>query len=427
MPDSHDNTAANASGQGEVRFGRASMALFAAGFATFSMLYCVQPLMPLFSDYFGVSPAVSSLSLSLATGVLAFAILAAGLMSEALERKRTMGLCLAAASVLSLMAALAPTWELLLAARALSGIVLGGVPALALAYLAEETQPAALGFATGLYIGGNAIGGMAGRVIGGVMADVGGWRLAFAAMGILGVVATLIFVRLLPASRHFRPRRGLSPAQHFEPMAAHLRHPALPWLFVCAFVLMGGFVTVYNYLAYRLSAPPFLLDPGAIGGIFVVYLCGTLASTAAGRMADRHGRPLVLATGLGVMLVGLGLTLAPSLAVIIMAIALFTSGFFAAHATASGWTGQLAGHGKGQAAGLYLLAYYLGSSIIGSLGGLFWAYAGWPGVTGLVVGLMLLAWVALIRLWLWQRRHEAGAMAARTPSPTSGTTGRMNV
>src|SRR5699024_7747489 len=118
-----------------------NIALFAAGFTTFSSLYCVQPLMPLFSEHFGVTPTVSSLSLSICTGVLAFSLLIVGLMSEAMERKRVMGACLAAASVLGLLAAAAPNWELLLVLRALSGAVLGGVPALALAYLAEETEP----------------------------------------------------------------------------------------------------------------------------------------------------------------------------------------------------------------------------------------------------------------------------------------------
>lgn len=394
---------------GDAPFWQISCALFAAGFATFSMLYCVQPLMPLFSDDFGVSPAVSSLSLSIATGVLAFSILFTGLMSEALERKRVMAVCLAAASILSLVAALAPNWSLLLAARALSGVVLGGVPALALAYLAEEMPPSALGFATGLYIGGNAIGGMAGRVIGGLMAEFGGWRLAFAVVGAIGVLATLLFLRLLPKSRHFKPRHGMTLTEHLAPMGDHLRHGALPWVFVTGFVLMGGFVSVYNYITYRLSSPPYALAPSAIGAIFIVYLLGTAASTIAGRMADRYGRPVVLATGIGIMALGLGLTQAAGLNVVILGIALLTIGFFTGHSTASGWTGQLADHGKGQAAGLYLLAYYLGSSIIGSIGGVFWSYAGWPGVTGMVACLLLLAAIAAAKLGLWQRRKSAAA------------------
>lgn len=389
-----------------LRHHNASIALFAAGFATFSIIYCVQPLMPTFSDYFDVTAVVSSLSLSLTTGVLAFIILLTGLLSEAIPRKSVIGLCLVAASLLSLLAAAAPSWAWLLAARALTGVVLGSVPPLALAYLAEETPVTQLGSATGLYIGGNAIGGMTGRVAAGVLADIGGWQLVFVVEGVMGFLAAAVFWRLLPQSRNFRLSRGLSLADHVAPMAAHLRHGALFWVFVSAFALMGAFVTVYNYLPYRLAAPPFQLGSSAIGAIFVVYLLGAASSAAAGRLNDRYGRPLILAAGLTVMMFGFLAIMSASLGIIIVGTALVTAGFFAAHATAGGWTGQLASHGKGQAAGLYLLAYYLGSSVVGSVGGVFWAYAGWEGVLVLVGIMMLLAWVALFRLRLWQSRHQ---------------------
>jgi len=388
--------------RGDRRFRNASLALFAAGFATFASVYCVQPLMPLLSAHFHVTPAVSSLSLSITTGLLAFSILFTGLVSEAINRKRLMGWCLAASSLLCVLGALAPNWPVLLLLRALAGIALGGVPALALAYLAEETHASAHGFATGLYIGGTAIGGMSGRVISGVAADVGGWRLAMAAIGVAGMLATLIFARLLPASRNFRPRPGRRLSRYIIAMASHLRHGALPWVFVTGFALMGGFVTVYNYIAYRLSAPPYALDNSVIGAIFIVYLLGTAASITAGRLADSQGRAGVLAAGLVVMATGLLLTAFGSLVLIVTGIALLTIGFFASHGIASGWAGHLADHDKGQATGLYLLAYYIGSSVIGSLGGLFWAHGGWAGVVGLVSALLLLALVALLRLWRWQ-------------------------
>ncbi len=388
---------------GTAAFRSANIALSAAGFATFSSLYSVQPLMPLFSDSFGISPAASSLSLSITTAVLAFSIFIAGLMSEAIDRKRLMALSLIGSSLLSLAAAFAPGWGALLAARALEGIVLGGVPALAIAYLAEETRPSALGFAMGLYVSGTALGGMAGRVISGVAADLGGWRAAMAAMAVIGFIATLVFIRLLPASRHFQPRPGLSMAEHLAPIGRHLRHGALPWVFTIGFLLMGGFVAVYNYMPYRLAEGPYFLSQSAIGAVFVVYLLGIVASTTFGRLADRHGRARMLLIGLVVMILGLALTLATSLALLVVGIGLITLGFFASHAIASGWVGQLAQGGKGQAAGLYLLSYYLGSSLVGVLGGLFWAELGWPGVVALVAALLAIAFVAVFRLWVWQR------------------------
>jgi MFS transporter, YNFM family, putative membrane transport protein len=393
--------------RGSRAYWRASLALLFAGYATFSLLYCVQPLLPAFSAAFGVSPAQSSLSVSLTTGVLAFAIFAAGFVSEGWSRHRLMTASLTVSSVLTLGVAFAPHWNQLLVLRALEGIALGGVPAVAMAYLAEEVHPEGLGLAMGLYVGGTAIGGMAGRVITGAVADLSTWRVAIATIGVLGILAMLAFRALLPPSRHFVPRRGLGLAHHRAALLQHLSKPSLRALFLMAFVMMGSFVTLYNYVGYRLLAPPYRLSQARIGAIFVVYLTGVVASPWSGRMADRFGRALVLTASLVVMLAGVALTMLDSITAITLGIACVTFGFFAGHAVASGWVGRLALRAKGQAAALYLLAYYLGSSFVGSFGGHFWSAFGWSGVAGMV-SLLLMTGVA-VALWLRQRERAGAA------------------
>ena len=397
-------TAAQGLTRGSSSYRRANIALFAAGFATFSSLYSVQPLMPLFSKNFEITPAVSSLSLSVSTGVLAFTLFLAGLMSEAIDRKRLMSASMVASAALSVVAAFAPGWGTLLLARALEGFALGGVPALAIAYLSEEVAPGDLGSAMGLYIAGSAFGGMSGRVMAGVIADIGGWRAAIGGIGALGFVAAIVFVVMLPPSRNFTAKKGLKLADHFAPIARHLRHGALPWLFLCGFLLMGSFVSVYNYIGYRLAEPPFSLSQTAVGAIFVVYLLGIVASAVFGRLADRYGRAPVMVGAIGLMSLGLVCMLPETLWTIVLGIALLTVGFFAGHSVASGWVGPLAEGGKGQAAGLYLLAYYLGSSVVGSLGGVFWSAYGWWGVAGMVATLLLTGVAATARLMRWQGR-----------------------
>jgi YNFM family putative membrane transporter len=56
------------------------------------------------------------------------------------------------AALLNLVSSVAPTWEVLLVVRSLEGLVLGGVPAVAMAYLSEEIPPDRLGRAMGLYV-----------------------------------------------------------------------------------------------------------------------------------------------------------------------------------------------------------------------------------------------------------------------------------
>lgn len=261
---------------------RIVIALFLSGYATFSLVYCVQPLLPLFSRHFRLDAAQSALSLSLATGLLAPSILLAGAISESIGRKSLMAASLCIAAALNLLAAVSPNWTILLILRALEGLALGGAPAIAMTYLAEEIHPSGLGLAMGLYIGGTAIGGMAGRLVTGLAAEFSGWRGALAAIGLLGAASALAFQLLLPASRNFSRQPGFNPRFHLETWTRHLRSPALRALFAVGGLLMGSFVTLYNAASYRLLAPPYDLDQAEIGAIFVIYLFGTVASALAG-------------------------------------------------------------------------------------------------------------------------------------------------
>jgi YNFM family putative membrane transporter len=386
--------------RGTPGYRNANWALFAAGFSTFSLMYCVQPLLPLFAEHFGVSPAQSSLSLSLTTGLLALAIFAVGFWSGRLPRKGTMAVSLFASGILTLAVALTPDWHALLAVRALQGLALGGVPAVAMAYLAEEVAPSDLGFAMGLYIGGSAFGGMAGRVIAGLVADHADWRIAMLVVGAIGIASAILFVLSLPPSRHFTARRGGGWRAAGQGVATHLADANLLSLFTLGFLLMGGFVTIYNYAGFRLLAPPYALSQSLISAIFTVYVVGIFASALFGRLADRHGRGAMLCLGVGTMLLGTLLTLSSILGLIVAGIVMATFGFFAAHSVASGWVGQLARGHKAQAASLYLLAYYLGSSVLGSAGGKCWEAGGWNGVAGMIAALLVLGLGLAWRLYV---------------------------
>ncbi|MDK9696754.1 MAG: MFS transporter [Siculibacillus sp.] len=384
--------------RGTPAYARINWALFLSGYAVFSQIYCTQPLLPLLAEHFGVGAAESSLALSLTTAFLAISIFVTGALSESIGRKKLMFASLVAAAVLELAAAFAPTWHLLLVVRALEGVALGGAPAVAMAHLAEEIEPAGLGTAMGLYIGGNALGGMAGRVFTGLVAEVADWRMALAVIGGLGLASAIGFLVLLPPSRNFTPRPARPLSAHLATWGRHLANPALALTFTIGFLAMGGFVTTYNYVGFRLAEPPFELGQAAVGSIFVVYLFGILASPIAGRAADRFGRAPVIVGGTALSVLGLLVTLPASLVAVVAGIALLTAGFFAAHAAASGWIGLLARTDLGHASSLYLLAYYLGSSVAGSLGGLPWTHGGWGAVVGFVAALHAAALVAALLL-----------------------------
>jgi YNFM family putative membrane transporter len=274
---------------------------------------------------------------------------------------------------------------------------MSGLPAITMAYLGEEVEPGALGFAAGLMIGGNALGGLAGRLAGGALAEFASWRLALGAVGAFGLLSALVAWRTLPPSRHFRPR-PLKARPLASAFAAHLSEPGLRALIALGFLLMGGFVTLYNYLGYRLLEPPFGLGPAAASAIFTVYLVGILSSALMGRLADRLGRRRVLWAAVLVMLAGALLTLAGSLTLVILGLAVATFGFFGGHSIAASWVSRRAPFAKGQAASLYFFAYYAGSSLVGWLGGHAWEAGGWPGVIVLVGAVLLAAAALALRL-----------------------------
>jgi predicted MFS family arabinose efflux permease len=373
---------------------RVRLGLFAAGLATFALLYSVQPLLPQLAHAFGVSPAGSSLAMSAGTGALALAVIPVSSLSEVFGRRRIMVVSVLAASVLGLVAPLSPTFAVLVLVRVLQGFALAGVPAVGMAYLAEEVDRSSLGRAMGVYIAGNAIGGLSGRLGAGVLTDVGGWRVALFGVSGFALVCAVVMVAVLPASVFFTPvprakgRRRRARVLGAS-LAVNVRDFGLVRLYIIGFALMGAFVTVYNYLTFRLSAEPFRLSATAIGELFVVYLAGTVTSALAGRLADRHGRYVVLAGGIIVTVCGVMLTLPSSLAVIVLGLVVLTGGFFAAHSVASGWVGGRARVAPAQASALYLCAYYIGSSVAGSVGGVFYGRRGWDATVGFVVVLLL--------------------------------------
>ena len=381
---------------GDPEYRKLSVALFAAGLATFALLYSTQPLLPELVDAFHVSPSQSAFSVSFATFGLGLALLIAGPASEVLGRTNLMRWSVAATSVFALLSALAPTWHLLLALRGLQGIAMAGLPAVAMAYLREEVHQDSHARASGLYIAGTAVGGMAGRLIAGGLSDLGGWRFATGGIALVGVLCAGVVWLLLPASRNFHPT-----AARPHDLFRVLRDPALLALYGIAATAVGAFVAVYNGAVFSLSGSPYELSAGAAGLVFCVYLLGSAGSATAGTLADRYGRRKVVPVGCLITLAGVAITLAAPLPLIILGLAVMTAGFFAVHGVASGWVparAHASGVGTGQASSMYLFAFYLGSSVFGGLAGTAWSHAGWTGVAGEAGALFLVTLILAVLL-----------------------------
>ncbi|WP_180008103.1 MULTISPECIES: MFS transporter [unclassified Acinetobacter] len=371
--------------------------LFLAGFAIFSSLYCVQPMMPIFANFFHVSPTHSSFPLSFSTIALAIGLLFTGLISDRFGRKPVMVTALFLAASLSIISSIFPLWEIFLLNRVLIGLSVSGVAAVAMTYIGEEIEQKDIGFAMGLYISGTAIGGMGGRLIAGVLIDYISWQNAMMIIGIINLCIATAFFLLLPASQHFQayPIRF---NRFYESFVKNLADPKLRILFLQGFILMGCFVSIFNYMSYHLLEEPYQLSQTWIGLISIAYLAGIYSSPRAASWGKRFGREKVLPAMLIMMLLGLLIMLIPAFWSVIVGLIVFTFAFFAAHSTASSWVSVQSLQYRAVGSSLYLFCYYLGSSILGSSSGLVWEMSGWMGLTSFIAVILMIGLFLAIQL-----------------------------
>ncbi len=375
---------------------RMSFALFAAGVATFALLYSTQALLPAISTDLGVTPDQASWTVSAATFGLALAVIPLSALSERLGRRTLMTASLTVAAVLALLVPFAPSLGWLIALRAVQGVALAGLPASAMAFLAEEVRAKALVAAIGLFVAGNSIGGMSGRIVTGWVAQLWGWRAGLGAVGVLAVLCAVTFRLLVPKARHFVPR-SVGPRALARTLGGHLADPLLRRLYGIGALFMTVFGAVYTVIGYRLVSEPFNLPQGIVGSIFIVYLVGTVSSAAAGKLVGRMGRRGALYLAVGATSSGLLLSLADSVAAVLVGLILITAGFFAGHAVASSSVSRTAKTARAQASALYQCAYYIGSSLGGALGALAFHAAGWEGTV--LLGLVAMVGAAGITLY----------------------------
>ncbi len=369
---------------------RALTALFLGSLVTFSVLYCTQPLLPLYSNEFSISPSFASLSLSLPTAAMAISMLFIAGFSDRIGRKKTMLLALSGSSLLTLAAAASSGFTQLLFLRAVQGFFLAGFPPIAMAYINEEFNPTITGLAMGIYISGTSLGGLFGRLAVSITTDHFSWQTALFSLGCITLLLSLLFCLALPRERRPAPARQ-SLSEQSATLLILLANDRLLRLYLIGFALIGSFVAMYNYIGYPLLVAPYNLSQSTIGGLFLLYLVGSFSSPYMGKQADQIGHGAVLYRSLLLMLGGALLTLLIPLFCKVTGLAVFTFGFFGGHATISSWIGKSCPTDKAQASSLYLLFYYLGASVLGAGGGFFLRNFGWEGVIAMIGCILCLA------------------------------------
>ncbi|MDT0190446.1 MFS transporter [Rothia terrae] len=346
---------------------------------------------------------------------MALASIVWAFVADAWGRARTMILGLSLATLLGLCLPWVSSYPLLLGLRVFEGIFLAAVTGVAISFIVSVTHFSAQVTATSLFISGTSLGGLVGRLVSGVLVELVGWRWTLMAVSILATCAASFFAVLLSrgalaqAAASFNSltkpnatKDGFSLTHLVQKLWVNLKHPKLLLLYFAAFSLMGAFVSIYNYIGFVLEAPPYSLPVSLISFLFLTYLFGTFSSATASKLARRFSAKKVLVACSLLMAGGIALTALSPLPVIIAGLVILTTGFFAAHALASGQVGIIATRAKTQATALYNVFYYVGSASVGWATGLLLAHEGWT-LTAASCGTLVLLSATLIALFFSPR------------------------
>lgn len=343
-----------------------------------------------------ISASESSLAVGAATLGVAFGVIPWARVSDRIGRVTTMRVSIIAAVIVGLIVPFVPEFSGVLTLRFVEGVLLAGLPAVALTTISEEIAAGAIGMAAGSYIAGNTFGGLLGRLIAAPVAEVGGWRLGMTAVSLLALIAAVVFLIAMPKAQGFAAKTQEHRVSIWKEISSNLSRPGVLVILLQGFLLMGGFVAMYNYLAFRLENAPYFFSSTLVSLLFFAYIAGTFSSRGVWAITKRRTTTAVLIGSIAVTVTGALITLSSHVLVILIGLVVMTGGFFAAHSIASGSLVNRATVGRSQAASMYNLFYYAGSTALGWLGGIAYMWFGWFGTVSMVVGMTIIAGILVL-------------------------------
>lgn len=390
---------------------KVTLGLGLGSFLVFCNLYYFQPLLPYFMVKFNASELQVNWLFSSTTLAVALSLLPWAILSEVIGRRPIMRCSLVLIPCINFFMFMSPDLTTMIVLRALLGVALAGFIAVAVAYMVEELEPPAMLLAVGGYISANTLGGIIGRIYGGVMTDTIGLQWTIFAMSILSAIALLIVFPLILKQRHFIARSGRL-HHHVLQIAQHIKNPNLIFAMLIGGLNFSVFINIFSVMGFKLSADPISLPASLLSLVFLCYLSGTLSAKFSGRWLQTHSLFSGLLLGIGISLLGLMILSLQTLFTIIAGLFVLSAGAFFIHALAYSHIGRSATQGKSTATALYLVMYYSGGSIGGFVLIYCWQVGGWwavLGATSIIHSLM----IGLVFALKFVSRQAKGAANAK--------------
>ncbi len=355
-------------------------------------------MLPTFATLFSISETQVNWLFAASTLALSFSLVPMAVLSESIGRKPVMMVGLFSIPAISALMLLGDSFIFLVACRALIGIALAAFAAVAVAYMAEELDKHAFSMAIGTYIAANSLGGIAGRISGGLLADNFSVDVAIEVMMVVTLIGVICAHYLLPKQRNFTPSSSSLRHQN-RAIIGHFRNQRVWFAMLIGGLNFALFVNLYSVMGFRLVSAPHNVPVGLASLIFICYLGGTFSSRCAGHWSKRYSSILGMFIGAVVSMAGMWIAAFESLAAMLIGLLLISFGAFFTHTLAYGWVGQNATQAKATATALYLVHYYVGGSLGGFLLLYCWQHGGWSTVLlgGSVLYAVMFAAIAYLK------------------------------
>src|SRR5262245_7080285 len=244
--------------------------------AAFTTVYITQPVLPVIQDEFAVDPRTASLSISMVILGIALSNLPFGILADRYAIKPILLTGGTVVTGTTLVCSVTKSFVLLIVARFIQGLFIPSLTTCLAAYLAKSLPASHLNVVMGSYVSATVAGGMGGRLLGGWIHPPLHWRYAFVSASVFLIAATIAAFRWLPTQK---AERG---PEFQQPGFAQLLAQASLWrVLSIAFSAYFVFSSIFNYLPFYLSKPPFSAPTEVITLMYLAYLVGIVMGPVA--------------------------------------------------------------------------------------------------------------------------------------------------
>ena len=250
----------------------------------------VMPLGPQLMRLFDINPSQFGIIVSSYTFAAGFTGLVGAFFIDRFDRKTALLFNYIGFSIGTILCALAPTYEWLVAARIVTGLFGGVMGALVMSIVGDVVPEFRRATAMGIVMASFSVASIFGVPFGLFLANWAGWHMPFYFLGFMGLIVSGIIYKIVPSVNTHLTKERPSPVQVLKNVFGSTPQVrALMFMFVLVLGQFSVIPYISPYLVANVGFPE--------SNLTYMYLLGGCAtiftSPFIGRMADKYGKPKI--------------------------------------------------------------------------------------------------------------------------------------